>query len=106
MSKQNHDALAKTQVESIGIPDGEPSFLSDPVQDSLLEAAIALGGELWVERERRARLESLLISKGVLSKEEIEACVLTDEETAGQNDELIALVNRLFGSLTTLPGDR
>ena len=105
MGNENHDALARAQVESIGIPENEPSFLPDPVQDRLIEAAIAIGGELWVEREHRLRLESVLIEKGVLTRDEVEACALSDEQKTQQRESLDAMVKRLFGPLTTLPGN-
>lgn len=105
MNNQEHDALSRAQVESIGMAESEPSFLPDPVQDRLLEIAIALGGELWVERERRVRLEAVLISKGILCREEIDSFALPNDEVATQQEQLSLLVKQLFGPLTTLPGD-
>ncbi len=105
MSREDHDALAQAQVDSIGIPESEPSFLPDPVNDRLLEALIALGGELWVEREQRVRLEAALIAKGVVTQEEIDACVLGENERGAQREALNAMVKRLFGPLTSLPGN-
>ena len=61
MSTKDHDALSKQQVDAIGLPDEEPTFLDSPLQDRLVNALIALGGELWIERERRLTLESLLL---------------------------------------------
>jgi hypothetical protein len=103
MSIKDHDTQAQAQVDSIALAESEPTFLSDPLHDRLLEAAIALGGELWVERERRMRLEAVLMSKGVLTEQELESYALSDDERAEQNETLDALVKRLFGPLTTLP---
>lgn len=105
MNKKEHDALSLAQVRSIGMAESEPNFLPDPLQDRLLETAIALGGELWVERERRARLEAVLISKGVCTREEIDSCVLPASEPATQQEQLSLFVKQLFGPLTTLPGE-
>jgi len=85
------------------VAESEPTFLSDPLHARLPEAAIALGGELWVERQRRMRLESVLMSKGVLTQQEPESYALSDDERTEQNETLDARVKRLFGPLTTLP---
>ncbi|MFK8054339.1 MAG: hypothetical protein AB8F65_15325 [Woeseiaceae bacterium] len=104
MTNADHDALSKAQVDAIGIPDGEPSFLNDPVKDRLLDAAISLGGELWVEREYRMRLEAALMQKGLLTHEDIESVALSEDQVAQQKASLNAMVKRLFGPLTTIPG--
>jgi hypothetical protein len=36
-------------------PGEEPAFLPHPLLDQLLEMVLALGAELWVERERMKR---------------------------------------------------
>ena len=64
----SHDELSRAQVARAGMPGPgeEPHFLPHPLMDRLLEAVIVLGGELWIERDRRRALESLLESKGML----------------------------------------
>ncbi|MEL7296876.1 MAG: hypothetical protein AAGJ86_04390 [Pseudomonadota bacterium] len=104
MSTDEHDAKSKAQVEAIGIPDGEPAFLNDPLQDKLLEAAITLGGELWIERERRMQLEAVLVAKGLISAEDIESFEPDEQQVAERKASLDALVKRLFEPLTDLPG--
>ena len=97
-----HDELSRAQVERAGLPGPgeEPHFLPHPVMDRLLEAVIVLGGELWIERDRRRALESLLRSKGLVTPEEIETHSETDSE--GRKEELAALVNRLLDPLRTM----
>lgn len=102
MSNKDHDATAKAQVDAIGIPDGEPNFLPQPLLDRLLEATISLGGELWVERERRMTLESLLVSKGLVSEGEIELYTPTDDDLTRRQQAREEIVKRIFGPLTTL----
>ncbi|MEO0574824.1 MAG: hypothetical protein AAF004_05125 [Pseudomonadota bacterium] len=106
MTDKDHDARSKAQVDAIGIPDDEPHFLPDPVQDRLLEAMITLGGELWVEREYRMRLEAVLVSKGLLSRDEIESYAFSDAARGAQKESLDAMVKRLFEPLKTIPGKR
>ena len=97
-----HDELSRAQVERAGLPgpSEEPHFLPHPVMDRLLEAVIVLGGELWIERDRRRALESLLHSKGLVMPEEIETHSETDSE--GRQEELTALVTRLLDPLRTM----
>lgn len=105
MSDNDHDTRAKAQVDSAGLPSSEPGFHADPLIDRLIEAAIAMGGELWVERERRLLLEEMLVAKGVLAEDELELYVPSDEQRAHREKQREALVTRLLGPLTTLPGN-
>ncbi len=98
----NHDEASRAQVESIGLPPPgvEPAFLPDPLLDRLLEAIVVLGGELWIERDRRKALESLLQSRGLIKPEEIEAQAGGDPDARQQ--ELRALVHRLLNPLRSM----
>lgn len=97
-----HDELSRAQVERAGLPEPgeEPHFLPHPLMDRLLEAVIVLGGELWIERDRRRALESLLQEKGLVTPEEIETHSETDSQSRQQ--ELTALVTRLLNPLRTM----
>ena len=98
----DHERASREQVESIGIPPPgvEPAFLPHPLLDRLLEAIVVLGGELWIERDRRKALESLLQSRGLIEPEEIEAHVGGDSDARQQ--ELSALVHRLLNPLRSM----
>ena len=100
-----HDELSRAQVERAELPGRgeEPNFLPHPVMDRLLEAVIVLGGELWIERDRRRALESLLHSKGLVTPEEIETHSEADSE--GRRQDLAALVTRLLDPLRTMRAD-
>ena len=83
-------------------PGEEPHFLPHPVMDRLLEAIIVLGGELWIERDRRRALEALLHAKGLVTPEEIE----THSDADTRKEELASLVTRLLDPLRRIqPGD-
>ena len=97
-----HDELSKAQVDSAGLPGPgeEPQFLPHPLMDRLLEAVIVLGGELWIERDRRRALESLLQAKGIVAPEEIENH--SDPDADARKQELTALVTRLLDPLRAM----
>ena len=80
-------------------PGEEPVFLTHPLLDHLLEAAIALGAELWVERDRRRIVETLLEQKGLLTRAEIEAYVPSDDEQRARREAKQQLVSRTLGKL-------
>ena len=98
----DHERASREQVESIGIPPPgvEPAFLPHPLLDRLLEAIVVLGGELWIERDRRKALESLLQSRGLIEPDEIEAHVGGDPDA--RQSELTSLVRRLLDPLRSL----
>ncbi|MEM1261291.1 MAG: hypothetical protein AAGH76_02715 [Pseudomonadota bacterium] len=100
------EQAAAEQVADIGMPaDGqEPQFLPHPLLDALLESVVALGGELWIERDRRMALEALLAEKGILSAADIEAWQPSDEQSALRTEELKALTDRVFKSLRGVGG--
>lgn len=85
-------------------PSAEPAFLPHPVLDALLEAVVALGAELWVERDRRMTLERLLAERGVLDPEALEAFRADDADRAARRAAREALVARTLGALRDLPG--
>lgn len=80
-------------------PGQEPDFLPHPLLDHLLEAVIALGAELWVERDRRRVLESLLEQKGLVTTAEIEGYVPTSDEEQARQAAKQQLVERTLGKL-------
>ena len=80
-------------------PGQEPAFLGHPLLDHLLEAVIALGAELWVERDRRRVLEALLAEKGVVTSNEIETYQPDAGEQAARQVAKQQLVDRTLGKL-------
>ena len=80
-------------------PETEPAFLPHPLMDQLLQTVIALGAELWIERDRRMALEAVLVERGVIDAGEIE----NHRPGAGEQSERAAarsaLVERTLGGL-------
>ncbi len=57
-------------------------FLDNQVLDSLVSTVMELSAEVWTLKRRALVTESLLETKGAVSKEEIETYVPSAEETA------------------------
>lgn len=51
---------------------GRKYFFQDPATDALLASLLKLMSEHWVVRERLMSLETLILGKGLLTREEIE----------------------------------
>ncbi len=101
MTPEEKAQAAADQVNNIGMPaaGAEPAFLPHPLMDAMLEAVIALGGELWIERDRRMTMEALLASKGQLDPEEIEQFELSAEQRESRDEALADLTRRVFDPL-------
>ena len=54
------------------IKGGRKYFFQDPATDALLASLLKLMAEHWVVRERLMSLESVVLRKGILSREEID----------------------------------
>jgi hypothetical protein len=80
-------------------PAPEPAFFDDPTIDNLLAVVLALGAELWVQRERLRVIEQLLAEKGSISSEMIEQHRPSDEERERTRIDRDAFVERIFGVL-------
>ncbi|MEM8981482.1 MAG: hypothetical protein AAGC71_00555 [Pseudomonadota bacterium] len=100
------EQAAAEQVASIGMPapGDEPQFLPHPLLDALLESVVALGGELWIERDRRMALEALLAEKGILDGAEIEAWKPDAAQAERRAEELKALTDRVLKALRAVNG--
>ena len=64
----------------------EQTFFDDPNQDRVLALSMALANEFWVSRCRIKRLEDTLISKNLVSKNDIEAVASELERSASSHD--------------------
>ena len=80
----------------------EPQFLPHPLLDRLLDITMALGAELWSERERRITLERLLEARGIVSAADIEQYQPTEDERATGRKARDEFVGRIFESLKSL----
>jgi hypothetical protein len=59
---------------------GRPYFFDDPAVERVLNIAMAVATEVAVVRERMDTIERLLESKGLLTQQEIEDFIPTDEQ--------------------------
>ena len=88
------DAAAGERL-SRRIKGGRKYFFQDSATDALLASLLKLMAEHWVVRERLMSLETLILRKGIVSREEIEEFE-PDAEQAGAwaaaNGELIRKV--------------
>ena len=80
----------------------EPAFLPHPLMDRLVDVALALGAELYVERDRRRVLETLLVERGILAADAIEQHRFDATAQATRDQDRIAFVHRLYGALNKL----
>jgi len=64
----------------------EQQFFDDPAIDRLMGFAFALSAEVYVLRDRVARLESLLTSKGLIKPGETELPRSPEQQAAMQSD--------------------
>lgn len=89
-------------VEPTDAAVSEPAFLPHPMLDRLLDITVALGAELWAERERRITVEQLLQARGVLSASEIEQYLPVEGEREARKSQRDEFVRRIFEGLKTL----
>jgi hypothetical protein len=90
-------ALVSALTGPVG--DVEPTFLHDVSADHLVGAVMALSAELWVLRDRQARLERILESSGAMEVGAVEAKGDTPEEAAALAREAELFANRILGEL-------
>ena len=102
MSKQTSSDVPREFAQSAR----EPQFLPHPLMDQLLQTVIALGAELWIERDRRMTLERVLVEQGVIGEDALEAYRPGADEQATRAEARSALVERTFGGLKDLPGQK
>ena len=77
------------------IKGGRKYFFQDPATDALLASLLKLMAEHWVVRERLMSLETLVLRKGLVSREEIDDFEPDAEQAAAwaaANAELIRKV--------------
>jgi hypothetical protein len=87
-----------------GIPElgDEPVFLPHPTLDRLIDVVLALGAELWAERDRRRILEAVLAERGALPAEAIEQYRCSEPQEKARSLERDQFVRRVFSSLTQM----
>lgn len=82
-----------------GFERGHPHYFKDPMIDHLLEIVMMIGGELWVERDRRLIMEHLLETKGNVTQAMIEQFEPDDDMTEKLSAARDHFTKRVFGCL-------
>ena len=75
-------------------------FLGKPHIDNLLSVVIALGSEIWADRQRMRVVERLLETEGKVTSDMIEAYVPSDAEKKAWEAERLAMVERVYSVLS------
>lgn len=75
-------------------------FLGNPHIDNLMSVVIALGAEIWADRQRMKVVERLLETEGQATAAMIEAYVPTDAEKEAWEAERMEMVERVYSVLS------
>jgi hypothetical protein len=75
-------------------------FLGNPHLDNLMTVVIAIGAEIWADRQRLRVIERLLERGAKVTPQAIEQYVPTDEERAAWQTEREAMVKRVYEVLS------
>ena len=97
-TKELGDKAIETRALEEKASKREPAFFEDPTIDNLVDVTLALGAELWVQRERMRIVETLLAEHGKVTPEMIEAYQDPPERQAQMKAKRDAFVDRLFGA--------
>ena len=71
-------------------------ILGNPHIDNLMTIVIAMGAEIWADRQRMRIVEHLLSTKGKVTTEMIEQYVPTNEQKAAWAAERDAMAKRVY----------
>lgn len=80
-----------------------PVYLKDPVLDATVRMVVELAAQVWIERERRITLESLLEAQGTLSRAAIESFKLDAAQAAALKRERARFIEDVFKELRRIP---
>ncbi len=80
-------------------PDGRPVFFTDPAIDRFVSVVLNLASELWVQTERVTTLSTLIESKGLVSREEIDRTCSAAEHDPAREEALRAYIHRVLSPL-------
>lgn len=81
----------------------DPVYLEDPVLDATVRMLVELAAQVWVERERRITLETLLESRGLLPREAIEAFKPDAAQATALKAERARFIEDVFKELRRIP---
>lgn len=75
-------------------------FLGNPHIDNLMSVVIALGAEIWSDRQRIKVIERLMETEGKATAEMVGAYVPTDAEKEAWEAERMEMVERVYSVLS------
>lgn len=75
-------------------------FLGNPHIDNLMTVVIALGAEIWSDRQRLRIVEKLMEKKGKVTAEMVEQYLPSEEEKAAWQAEREQMVKRVYAVLS------
>lgn len=88
-----------------GFERGHPHYFKDPMIDHLLEIVMLLGGELWIERDRRMITEHLIDTEGSATRERIEQFQPDEDFAKKLSDARQAFTKHVYGCLYAKEGE-
>jgi hypothetical protein len=71
-------------------------FLGNPHIDNLMTIVIAIGAEIWADRQRMRIIEHLMETKGKVTKDMVEQFIPSDEQKAAWATERDAMAKRVY----------
>jgi len=81
----------------------DPVYLENPVLDATVRMVVELAAQVWIERERRTVLETLLAERGVLATEAIETFRPDAAQAAVLKAERARFIEDVFKELRRIP---
>ncbi len=81
----------------------DPVFIENPVLDATVRMVVELAAQVWVERERRMALETVLAARGVLPAEAIEQFKPDVAQVAAIKAERARFIEDVFKELRRIP---
>lgn len=81
----------------------DPIYLENPVLDATVRMLVELAAQVWIERERRLTLESVLAARGLLDAAAIEAFRPDAAQAAALKAERARFIEDVFKELRRIP---
>lgn len=81
----------------------DPVYLENPVLDATVRMVVELAAQVWVERERRITLESVLAARGLLDAATIETFKPDVAQAAVLKAERARFIEDVFKELRRIP---
>ena len=97
--KRGLDPLVAVAMANAKAKGKRPEYFSDEMSEAHFSMTMSLISELAVARERNDTLERLLISKGILSEDEVEQYIPDSDSSEQRQLSQVEYSTRIFRSL-------